>query len=93
MQNPLGVVLVFILYGLHQGAIQPVQKTFISELSPKRIRTSLMGTFQMVVGLCALPASVIAGFLWQSYGSNFTFGFSLILSIIAAGLMAFVREA
>ena len=53
-----GVVVAFVLYGLHKGAIEPVQKAFVSELAPRAYRASSLGGFQMVVGLCALPSSL-----------------------------------
>jgi MFS family permease len=92
MQNLAGIVIVFILYGLHQGSMQTVQRTFVSELSPKEIRSSMLGTYQMVVGIFALPASLVAGFLWDAFGSTYSFGFSLVLSLVAVGLMFFVKE-
>lgn len=87
-----GVVLLFVLYGLHLGAIQPVQRTFVSELSPIEYRASMLGAFQMIVGLCALPASVIAGLLWVNFGMAAPFYFSLGLTSLTVVLMLFVRE-
>jgi MFS family permease len=92
VQSDVGVVLLFVLYGLHLGAIQPVQRTFVSELSPTGYRASLLGTFQMIIGLCALPASFIAGLLWVSFGEFAPFYFSLGLTILAIVLMLFVKE-
>jgi MFS family permease len=91
-QTYIGTVLLFVLYGLHLGAIQPVQRTFVSELSPVEYRASMLGAFQMVIGLCALPASVIAGLLWDSFDKFAPFYFSLGLTILAIALMLFVKE-
>lgn len=88
----VGVAFLFVVYGLHKGAIEPVQKAFVSELSPIDYRASMLGTFQMVVGLCALPASLIAGSLWISLGRLAPFYFSLSLTTPAIVLMLFVRE-
>jgi MFS family permease len=88
----VGVTFLFVVYGLHKGAIEPVQKAFVSELSPIDYRASMLGTFQMVVGLCALPASLIAGSLWISLGRLAPFYFSLSLTTPAIVLMLFVRE-
>ena len=88
----VGVVLLFVLYGMHLGAIQPVQRTFVSELSPTEYRASILGTFQMTVGLCALPASVVAGLLWVNFGTSAPFSFSLALTSLTLALMLFVKE-
>ena len=87
----LGIILLFVLYGLHRGAIEPVQKTFVSELSPIEHRASLLGAFQMTVGLCALPASLIAGLLWDTFGEHAPFYFSLGLTSLTVILMLFLK--
>jgi len=92
IQSYGGVVLLFVLYGLHLGAIQPVQRTFVSELSPTEYRASILGAFQMIVGLCALPASVVAGLLWDTFGMSAPFYFSLGMTILTVALMLFVKE-
>jgi len=88
----LGIILPFVVYGLHRGAIEPVQRTFVSELSPIEHRASLLGAFQMTVGLCALPASLIAGLLWDTYGQHAPFYFSLGLTSLTVILMLFLKE-
>ncbi len=82
----------FVLYGAHKGAIEPVQKAFVSELAPERYRAGSLGAFQMVTGLCALPASLFAGILWDRIGMEVPFYLSLILTAIAAIMLFFVRE-
>lgn len=88
-----GVVLLFILYGLHRGAADPVQRAFVSELSPTEYRASILGGFQLIVGLCALPASIIAGILWETLEKSAPFLFSLLLTIMAIIMMVFVKES
>jgi MFS family permease len=86
------IILAFFLYGTHRGALEPVQKTFVCELSPRRFRASSLGFFQMVTGLCALPASFIAGILWESLGMVATFLFSLILTLGASAMLILLKE-
>ncbi len=88
----LGIIFLFVVYGLYRGAFEPVQKTFVSELSPIEHRASLLGAFQMTVGLCALPASLIAGLLWDTFGGRAPFYFSLGLTSLTVVLMLFLRE-
>lgn len=90
-RNYFGITLLFVLYGLHRGAIEPVQRAFVSELSPVEYRASLLGAFQMTVGLCALPASLIAGLLWDVFGRQAPFSFSLALTSFAVMLMFFLK--
>jgi len=92
VEHYLAIVLSFVLYGLHKGAIDTVQKTFVSELAPEDYRASGLGGFQMVIGLCALPASFIAGLLWDTIYMNAPFYLSLVLTVTASVILLFVNE-
>jgi MFS family permease len=84
--------LIFVLYGAHKAALDPVQKTLVCELSPLSFRASCLGGFQMVIGLCALPASLLAGWLWEHAGLFAPFYLSLGLTAVASLLLLFVKE-
>jgi len=86
------IVMVFVFYGLHRAAIEPVQKALVSELSPVAFRASSLGAFQMVTGLAALPASLMAGLLWDSVGLRAPFVVSLVLTTLSAVMLLFVKE-
>lgn len=90
--NSVSIVIAFLLYGLHLGAIEPVQRALVSELAVPEFKASTLGSFQMVIGLASLPASLIAGFLWDKVSITAPFYFSALLTIIAIVLMLFVRE-
>ncbi len=92
IHNYLSIILTFVLYGLHKGALDTVQKAFVSELSPAEHRASILGGFQMVTGLCALPASFIAGILWDRVNMFMPFYFSLSLTILSSIMLLFVKE-
>ncbi len=91
-RSRLLIVGLFVLYGIHKAALDPVQRTLVCELSPLPFRASCLGGFQMVIGLCALPASLVAGFLWDRMGMFAPFFFSLALTALALGLLVFVKE-
>jgi MFS family permease len=86
------IPLIFVFYGVHKGALDPVQRAFVTELSPASYRASSLGAFQMVIGFCALPASLAAGWLWQRLGDVAPFVLSLGLTVSAIILLFFVRE-
>ncbi|MDH5705734.1 MAG: MFS transporter [Candidatus Aminicenantes bacterium] len=86
------IYLAFILYGAHKGALDPVQKTFVCELAPLQFRASCLGGFQMVTGLCALPASFLAGVLWEIFGMHAPFYLSLLLTGISGIMLIFVKD-
>lgn len=75
------------LYGIYYAATDGVTKAFIADLVPNERRGTAYGLYNATIGLMALPASVIAGLLWQGalgwtgFGpaAPFIFGASLAL--------------
>lgn len=92
LRSKPALIAAFVLYGLHKGALEPAQKTLVSELAPINFRASILGGYQMVIGLCALPASLVAGLLWDKIGIYAPFYFSLGLTLIAILMVLFIKE-
>ncbi|MBN1540069.1 MAG: MFS transporter [Candidatus Thermoplasmatota archaeon] len=88
----LVLVLAFVLFGLHKGSLEPVQKTLVSELAPSHLKAASLGGYQMVIGLCALPSSLGAGLIWTYLGSTVPFMISLCLTGISLVLLMFMRS-
>lgn len=86
------IILNFLLYGAFKGAFDTVQKTFVSELAPEEFRASVLGGFQMVIGISALPSSLLAGILWDKFGMLTPFYFSITLTVISTVMLMFVKE-
>jgi len=85
------IVFSFFLYGMHKGSLEPSQKAFVSELARKKYRASSLGLFQMIIGLCALPSSLIAGILWDKVNLLAPFYFSIFLTLISIGILVIVK--
>ncbi len=65
----------------------------MADLVPAEKCGTAYGIFHGVVGITLLPASVIAGWLWQSVSPAAPFYFGAVLACLALiGLLAFVRE-
>lgn len=92
MHGYAAIILFFILYGLHKAALDPVQKTLVAELAPAQFRTSSLGGFQLVIGLCALPSSFIAGMLWDQVGMAAPLYFSLGVTVLSGLVLMMVKE-
>jgi MFS family permease len=92
-QGRLPVLIgMFIVYGMHKAALEPVQRTLVTEICPERFRASALGAFQMIIGLCAFPASFLAGMLWEKWGAAVPFAVSLALTAAATVVLGFVKE-
>jgi MFS family permease len=57
--------LLFGLYGTYYGLTEPVERALIKELAPAQMQGRAYGYFNLVSGLCAIPAGVLTGYLWQ----------------------------
>ena len=70
------VWILFALYGLYYAATEGVAKALVADLVPEAMRGTAYGLFNAAIGITALPASLIAGLLWQGFGSWLGFGAS-----------------
>ena len=86
--------VLYILYGLYYGLAYGTSKAMVADLVPKEMRGTAYGTYNAVLGIIDLPASLIAGFLWQGAGSWQGFGpsapflFGAGAALLAAVFMA-----
>jgi MFS family permease len=65
---------LFGLYGIYYAATEGTAKALVADLVPDPQRGTAYGLFNAAIGLTALPASVIAGLLWQGAGAWAGFG-------------------
>ncbi|MEO1348545.1 MAG: MFS transporter [Cyanobacteria bacterium J06635_15] len=83
---------LFMLYGLYTALTRGVQKALVADLVHPDRRGAEIGTFHMLVGLAALPASLIAGLLYTQVSAAAPFYLSTVTAAIAAGLLASVHR-
>jgi len=84
-----GVAAGVALWGLHMGFTQGLLASLIADTAPPELRGTAYGIFNLLVGLALLVASILAGALWDSVGSQATFLASAALTALAiAGLAA-----
>ncbi|HTP03103.1 MAG TPA: MFS transporter [Anaerolineales bacterium] len=65
----LQVWVLFALYGIYYAATDGVARALVADYVPQERRGGAYGLYNGAVGITALPASVIAGLLWQGVGS------------------------
>ncbi|MFH0942242.1 MAG: MFS transporter [Chloroflexota bacterium] len=87
------VWLLFAVYGVYQGLVEGVARAFVADLVPEGRRGTAYGLYHGVVGLALLPASLVAGWLWDAFTPAAPFYLGAGLAFLAAlGLVIFVRE-
>jgi MFS family permease len=85
--SELHIWILYISYGLYYGMTEGVEKAFVADLVPAQVRGTAYGLFNGVIGIAALPASLVAGILWQNFGVQVPFLFGGGLAMIAAVLL------
>ena len=80
-------ILLFILYGFYSALTDGSQKAMISDIVSKDLKGTGFGVYHAVLGITLLPASLIAGLLYDRVNSNAPFYFGSVMALIATILM------
>ena len=88
VRGPGWLWLLFAVYGLYQGLTDGTSRALVVDLVSPELRGTALGVYAMVTGLAALPASVIAGLLWQrvSPAAPFLYG-AAMAALACAGFL------
>jgi MFS family permease len=81
------VALFFALYGIYQAVIEGVQRAYVADLIGKDVRGTAYGIFHTIIGVAALPASLVAGLLWEYISPSATFLYGSGMALLAALLL------
>jgi len=83
------VWILFAVYGLYYGLANGTMRAYVADLVGEERRATAFGIYHGAVGLTALPASLIFGWLWQSAGVPIAFGFGAGLALLALLIFKF----
>ncbi|HUI88669.1 MAG TPA: MFS transporter [Anaerolineales bacterium] len=70
------VWVLYALYGIYYAATDGVGRALVADFVPVERRGAAYGLYNAAIGITVLPASVIAGVLWQGLGTWTGFGAS-----------------
>jgi MFS family permease len=88
---------LFAVYGIYFGLTEGAEKALVADFAPAHLRGSAFGLYHLIVGLGALPASLLFGLVWQNAGSAAAFGmgagFAMMAGVMLAGLAIKKPEA
>jgi MFS family permease len=83
-------IAVFLAYGLFYGLCEPSEKAYIGDLAPPKLRGTAFGYYYLVVGLGALPASLLFGWIGSLWGYPTAFMAGAVLAGLASLLLALI---
>jgi MFS family permease len=86
------LIILFLAYGIFYGLCEPSEKAFVADLAPKNLRGTAFGYYNLIIGLGALPASLLFGLIGQQWGYPAAFmtgaGFALLASFMLIAIPA-----
>ncbi len=96
----LATFILFAVYALYYAFTEGAEKAFVADMVGEQRRGSAFGMYNFAIGLGALPASLIFGFLYSffdhlypGYGGLVAFGFGALVALISMVLlMTMVKE-
>jgi MFS family permease len=78
---------LFAFYGVFYAASEGVGRALIADVVGSEARGRAYGVYNMVIGLAALPAGLIAGLMWDHISPSAPFYFSAVVSLFAVLLL------
>jgi MFS family permease len=93
----IATFVLFAVYALFYAFSEGAEKAFVADIVKEDQRGTAFGMFNFAIGLGALPASVIFGFLYSyfdkifpGYGGTVAFGFGGTIALVSMVLLAVV---
>jgi MFS family permease len=87
--TPLSMWLLFAGYGVYLGFSKGVFRAFIADVVPAERRATAYGIFETLIGLTLLPASLLFGFLWDTFSAQIAFSTGARLALAAGVVFLF----
>lgn len=83
------IIALFALYGLYSATTDGIQKAFVSDMTDKNKKGTGLGIYNALIGITLLPASIIAGYLYDNMNSEAPFFFGAICASTAFMMLLF----
>ncbi len=87
------VFLLFAVYALFHALTEGPERALVADLAGPEARGRAFGLYHAVTGATLLPASLLTGYLWQTFSPGVALGTGAALAAAAAaGLLVLVPE-
>ncbi|HUY92835.1 MAG TPA: MFS transporter [Pirellulales bacterium] len=84
--------VLFLLYAVYYALAEPSEKTMVSHLVGSERAGLAYGWFNLLIGIGALPASLIFGLIYERVGGVAAFGLGAALALASMLVLLFVEE-
>jgi MFS family permease len=84
---------LFIIYGTYYGLTEPAEKALVKDLAPAGVRGRAYGFYNFILGVSAIPAGVLTGWLWHAWSPFGALAVGAgIATIAAVALLVWTRR-
>lgn len=90
--GPVWILAGVALWGLHLGATQGIFSMLVASLAPEALRGTAFGLYNLASGGAALAAGLLAGLLWDRFGSSASFAAGAVFALCTLALLAVMRR-
>lgn len=81
--SQLAIWLLFAFYGIYYAFTEGIFKAYTADIVEEKVRGTAFGLLNMVLGIALLPASLIAGFLWDKVSVSAPFYYGAITATVS----------
>ena len=75
---------IFLAYGIYFGLVEPAERAWIAGAVPRGLRGTAFGWYHCIIGLAALPGSLLFGWLWQQWNTTVAFTTGAVFAVLGA---------
>lgn len=86
--EPIVLASLFLLYGIYYGFVEASQKAMVANSVHSHQRGKAFGLIQFVEGMALLPASILFGFLWESFGAPVAFYVGACAAVMGLSILS-----
>jgi MFS family permease len=87
--------VLYAMYGVYYGLTYGTAKAMVADIVPAELRGTAFGTYNATLGLLDLPASLVAGLLWdglpalglRGWGPSAPFFFGATMALLSAAAL------
>jgi len=90
---PAAIAMILMIAAAY-GLAEPAERALVAALAPAGCQGGAFGWYALVQGMMALPAGLLAGWLWQRgpAGPAWAFGVTATLSVLSTMVLAATRN-
>lgn len=86
------LALVFVIGGIYVAMEETLEDSFAAELVEKEHHGMAFGVLSTVNGMGDFISSIVVGFLWTKLGTATAFSYSLVLFLLGALMVFFIKK-